>query len=226
MRLWVSQHGLEGRELENLRLIVEYIVVIYVPMWFEIKVKHSCVHGPDHVLKQLQLLRLQKKKVQRLVEKHVKRSAWYSHSEAVLQTLLCSSDAAERAFAVDQILRLRDGRELGDISCRQRVHEKTFNYQATRRQDLCRWDSNVHEPVMACSLTTHQLQTLVDEPMNIPYRPVHGQSMERCVKQVTRACASVFGSAARDGFVRAGVAHRQMVPKNRTKKDLTAMILE
>ena len=101
MRLWVSQHSLEGRELENLRLIVEYIVGIYVPMWFEIKVKHSCVYGPDHVLKQLQLLRLQKKKVQRLVEKHVKRSAWYSHSEAVLQTLLCSSDAAERAFAVD-----------------------------------------------------------------------------------------------------------------------------
>ena len=60
-------------------------------------------------------------------------------------------------------------------------------------------------------------------PMVVPYRPVHGQSMERAVKQVTRACESVFGAENRDGFIRAGVANRQLMPKNESKKDLVKM---
>ena len=60
--------------------------------------------------------------------------------------------------------------------------------------------------------------------MSVPYRPVHGQCMERAVKQVTRACESVFGAEARDGFIRAGVANRQLMPKNETKKDLVKMV--
>ena len=59
--------------------------------------------------------------------------------------------------------------------------------------------------------------------MVVPYRPVHGQSMERAVKEVTRACAAVFSEQARDGFIRAGVASRQVMPKNNTKKDLVRM---
>ena len=39
MRLYVSKHGFKGKNLKNLKLIVEFIVVYY-PMWFEAKVKH------------------------------------------------------------------------------------------------------------------------------------------------------------------------------------------
>jgi len=62
-RIWVSKHGLKGKTLQNLRLIVEYIVGVYFPCWFQIKVKHLWVEGPRHVLFQLHLLRLQKKDV-------------------------------------------------------------------------------------------------------------------------------------------------------------------
>ena len=60
--------------------------------------------------------------------------------------------------------------------------------------------------------------------MEVPYMPIHGQSMERLVKQVTVACESVFGYEARDGFIRARAANRLMMPKNNTKKDLARMI--
>ena len=53
---------------------------------------------------------------------------------------------------------------------------------------------------------------------------VHGQSMERSVKEVTRACESVFGEEARDGFIRAGIANRQVMPKNETKRNLARMV--
>ena len=60
--------------------------------------------------------------------------------------------------------------------------------------------------------------------MDVPYLPVHGQSMERLVKQVTAACDSVFGYDARDGFLRAREANRIMMPKNNTKQNLERMI--
>ena len=44
--------------------------------------------------------------------------------------------------------------------------------------------------------------------MEVPDIPVHGQSVERCVKEVTIASESVFGLDRRDGFVRARFEHR------------------
>jgi hypothetical protein len=55
-RIWVSKHGLKGKTLNNLRLIVEFIVGVYYPCWFNIKVKHSWVEGPCHILFHLWLV--------------------------------------------------------------------------------------------------------------------------------------------------------------------------
>ena len=60
MKIWVSKDNFtaakEKENPQNLRLIVEFIVGVYVPMWFQAKVKHSFISGPDHVLRQLQLV--------------------------------------------------------------------------------------------------------------------------------------------------------------------------
>jgi hypothetical protein len=201
---------------------VEFIIGVYFPMWFQAKVKHSFIEGPRHVLKQMELLGHQKKKVQSLVAPQVARGAWFSHSEAVLQTLLCSEDTEERNFAVHIIFIVRNGAEKGDLGTRKRVHGDTFNPKAKK----CSWDSNVFEPVLTCSLSLEEIKEFRNTPMVVPYRPVHGQSMERVVKEVTRACATVYGDEARDGFIRAGVANRQIIPKNNTKKNLARMAVK
>ena len=42
MRLYVSQHGIrDPQDLQNLERIVAFIVGVYYPCWFQIKVKHS-----------------------------------------------------------------------------------------------------------------------------------------------------------------------------------------
>ena len=46
--------------------------------------------------------------------------------------------------------------------------------------------------------------------MNVSNISVHGQSMERCVKEVTAAAESVYGYERRDGFIRARLEHRQL----------------
>jgi hypothetical protein len=59
---------------------------------------------------------------------------------------------------------------------------------------------------------------IVEEPLRVEYKPIHGQSIERAVKQVTRACKTVYGYEARDGFIRAGIASCQLMPKKQEQE--------
>ena len=51
---------MSSRDCIHLRLIVEFIVGVYYPMWFRAKVQHNWLDSPPHVLRQLQLTLLQR----------------------------------------------------------------------------------------------------------------------------------------------------------------------
>ena len=91
----------------------------------------------------MQLVRSQPKKVQNIVLPYIQSSAWNSHSENLLQTLLCSSDSGDRRFAVDTICKLRGSSEFGDISVRERINPKLNRY-ATKLVDLIDWSHDIH----------------------------------------------------------------------------------
>ena len=42
-------------------------------------------------------------------------------------------------------------------------------------------------------MSLQEISEMTENPMVVPDMLVHGQDMERMVKQVTRACESVFG---------------------------------
>ena len=107
LRMYCSEHGFTGKNMRNLKMIVEFIVGVYYPMWFHIKVKNSWIEGPRHVLYQIQLVNMQRKAVQEIVWPYVMSSAWNSHSESILQTLVCSKVEEERRFGVLKILEVR-----------------------------------------------------------------------------------------------------------------------
>ena len=91
-RIYVSKHGLKGNTLRSLKQLVEFIVGVYFPCWFQAKVQNSWIEGPRHILFQLECLRSQRQEVIDIVTPVVKRSAWFAHSENIIQTLLCSED--------------------------------------------------------------------------------------------------------------------------------------
>ena len=226
-RLWVSKHGLKGENLVNLRLIVEYIIGVYYPCWFQIKVKHSWIEGPNHILFQLKQLRCQNKTVIDIVKPTVQRSSWYAFSEAILQTMLCSDNTEERKFAVDKIIQLRgEGDEeiqLGNSSVRPRK-TPIVNTDAESLAEMIDWSKTIFEPTLTCQLTTAEVRKIVDEPMLVPQWPCHSQSIERCVKQVTEAAGKVFTHEKRDGYIRAQEASRKLMASNQSKQDLKKLI--
>ncbi|KAJ8387960.1 hypothetical protein AAFF_G00147510 [Aldrovandia affinis] len=159
LRLWVSKHGLKGKNLKNLQFIVEFIIGVYYPCWFNVKVKHSWIEGPRHILFQLDCLKSQRKEVLYLVMPTVRKSAWYAHSEAILQTLLCSKDQKERIEGVERILAIRGegdpDTQLGDPSVRTR-RTSDINCDASRIADLVSWSEGVSEPPLTCFLSTSE----------------------------------------------------------------------
>ncbi|XP_047127448.1 uncharacterized protein LOC124808427 [Hydra vulgaris] len=216
--LWISKHGLEGDVLRNLELIVKFLVSVYFPMWFQIKVKHSWIEGPRHILNQLNLIKLQDKNVQKVIEKYVRSSAWNSHSEILLQTLLCSQNKIEREFAVNKILEIRKYEETGTLAPRT-YKLPHLNLCATKLIELITWEE-AYESILTCQMNINELKKILDCPMVVPYFPVHTQAVERAVKEVTAASETVFGFERRDGFIRARAENRSIIPRFNSKKDL------
>ena len=214
LRLYVTDHGFEGKDLVNLRLIVEFLVGVYYPMWFLIKLNTSWINGPMLVLKQLEFLRLQDKRVREITWKYVKSSAWNAHSEAVLQVLLLGPKEG-REFAVKKILEIRrDSPDNGDRRPRSRRNPDTLNSEANSLEELFDWSKEVlHEPLLTCNLSEVEILALKEAPMEVPFFPVHGQSFERTVKMVTEAASQVAGWERRDGHIRVKMKHRKDMPE-------------
>ena len=222
IEMYQSDHGLEGELLQRLETIVTYIVTVYCPMWFEIKVKHSWLEGPRHILKELTLFHLQSPEVQSILEPTLRRSAWSSHSESVLQTMICSEDMEEREFAVTTILKIRGRNKLGNTLPRPRKNP-CLNLAATQLKDIIDW-KRAKEPVLTCKLTKEELKQFKKEPMQVPYYCLHTQGIERAVKETTAASETVFGFDKRDGFIRGRAENRRLMPALKSKKCLEKLL--
>jgi hypothetical protein len=144
-RMWVSNHGLTGKTLNNLKLIVEYVVGVYYPCWL------LWMAVVDAVLPTVQ------------------RSAWYAFSEMIIQALLCSSDSDERRAGVQKILDMRGGDDdtLGDFSVRPRS-TPVINPSASSLLELIDWSDGIYEPPLTCKLTTSTIREFIDEPVQVP----------------------------------------------------------
>ena len=95
-------------------------------------------------------------------------------------------------FAIEMICKLRGRAEFGDTSVRPRKTPKV-NTNATKLVDLIDWSNDVHEPLLTCSMSRNDLLKLRSAPMAVVNFPVHGQAIERCVKEVTSVSATVYG---------------------------------
>ena len=175
--LYCSDHGLDSEEDKKLTLLATFTLQVYHQMFWEIKVKHSIVDAPRHILTNLSLLRRQDQKVREIVTPYICSGAWFAHSEAVLLTLVSSSDREERQFRVKEILRKRGDDEFGDLNVRPHRTPK-INLEATTLASLISWENDIHEPVFTAGLSRAEVLALVDKAFNAPYFPSHTQSTE------------------------------------------------
>ena len=140
--------------------------------------------------------------------------------------MLCSEEKEERKFAVDKIIEIRgEGdkeNQVGNSSVRIRK-TPDINEHAKKLEDLIDWSQDVSEPPLTCFLTIKVIKYLINTPMRVPCWSTHTQSVERLVKEVTEASVHVYSQEKRDECIRSQEVSAELMPKNRSKKDLMAL---
>ncbi|KAG0698754.1 hypothetical protein GWK47_025973 [Chionoecetes opilio] len=96
--MWTRKHGLTGKELNTLEILVKYCLQVYFKLYYDIRVHHRLEDGPKHILTQLRVMRSQPKKVQTAVTFYVRTGALFAHSECVLLSLMASQSEDDRSL--------------------------------------------------------------------------------------------------------------------------------
>ena len=225
LMLWMCDHGLTGEVLRILEVLVRFCIDVYFKLYYDIKVKHTIKDAPLHLVHALELLEQQSGEVQDIIRDVVIRGAYSAHSENLLASLICSESKEDREFAVNQILQIRDGKEEGDRSVRIRRNPNII-MSAHTPVELIDWKKEtVLEPVFTCKMSITEIKEMINTPFNMEPYSTHTQSCERAVQEVNKASEAVYGHDRRDGWVRARVDHREMLPVFRSKRDIIKMMV-
>ena len=98
-----------------------------------------------------------------------------------------------------------------------------LNWEADNLTNLIVWD-NPYEPNVTCSKSKDELYQLLEKPLVVEPLPCHTQSIERVIREVSIASENVYGFEKRDGYIRAKIESRKLVPEHTSKKSLLGMI--
>ena len=221
-RLWISKHGLTGKDLATLRAIVQLIVSVYIFLRIEIQADSSLARGPHRKLKEVQILQSMEakdpilKRGKEAAFRAAERGAWHAQSEHVLLALLSSDDEEDRRFAIAKIMDIRgrsEGREtdVGDSSFRS-CFPPRLNREATSIRDLQDW-TDATEPFATTPMSDEQVRQFLTTPLRVPKIPAHSRSCLRCAKRVCLASHAVAGPRQRDAHVRASGKSRVLDPR-------------
>ena len=217
--LYMKKHKLTGKNRTNLGKLVQFIMTNYAVMWFTLKQKETIEEAPRHLFKQIQLTNLLPKDIQTIARENIARNAYWAHPENLLLSMLTDNDEKVRQKAVDKIIALRGNEEYGDKNKRRFVIPK-LNFAATDYTTMIDWqEETLYEPILVTSLSSAEVLNISSAPLVLPKYPAHTQSVERLVKQTTRAAETVAGYSARDGFLRASAKSREIMPKFESKQD-------
>ena len=105
MSCQVENHALNlgSEDKKILKMFATWATQVYLPMFYEIKVKHEIKYGPWHLVKLFRLWNQQDETIKDVSNQYQKKESWWAHSENTLVALLSSDATDESIFAVDTI---------------------------------------------------------------------------------------------------------------------------
>lgn len=213
----------------NLQVLAHYVVFVYAPMHFEIKLHSSVVFGAIHLTKLLQSCRFLSEMSQPaldIVNKSIARNAFFAHPEHVILSMVNDERESVRLNGWQKILSARENEIPGEF--RQfRVPE--LNFECIDYMELINLDSaaETNPSLLKDVLVTGENLDLLASKKILDHdfgdflrdMPLHTQSVERTVQLVTKASKAVFSESNRDGYIANTLASRNSMPKFKSKQD-------
>lgn len=210
----------------NLRTMARYVMSSYALILFDMKYKSSIVYAPIHLTNMILSSRWLPPNWLDIVRATIQRNAYYAHPEHIVLTMANDPDENIRKMAWGKILAARRSTESSENTLRQfKVPE--LNFDCTDYITLIDVPMVVDPPILKdIEVTESRIDFLVSKPIlehdfgqDIANMPLHTQAVERCVKLVTEASASVCGESSRDGHISNTIASRNVMEKFETKRD-------
>ena len=210
---------------EELYILTEYVMKVYAPVWFNIKLKPSCVHGSQHLWRLIKLSRYLPQHLLDIIDPVIQRNGYFAAPENLLLGLLTDKRKNIRELALRRILKARTIHNDGI----RKFKIPVINFDANDYVDLISWHNcEIIEPPMIQQFEEDELRHLVeitsenctetDLPIKFSQFPCHTQAVERMVKLVTEASSVVCGETARDGFIMTKIESQKLMSSFETKK--------
>lgn len=216
MRLYISS----SEPSNQLQTLAEFVMRVYAPMWFTIKLNPYCTDGPRNLWKTINVSRYLQNELKTVIDPIIQRNGYFGHPEAIILSMITDDRQPIRELGLRRILRARTVRKRGI----RQYNIPPLNFEAVSYIDLIDWQKcELTEPPITSHLTEDDLRNLIFSGESVAQHleslkfPCHTQSVERFVKLVTEVSVSVCGENKRDGLVRTRTESRKSMPSFETK---------
>ncbi|KAK3925304.1 Tetratricopeptide repeat protein 30-like protein [Frankliniella fusca] len=226
LRLYISTK----RPTNKLKLVVQYLLTVYVPLWFRIRRNKSIGDGCRHLFQAIKLSRFLPLKYREVVNSTIQTNAFFAMPENLLLGMVTDSRLTVRQDALTKILQAKQETQLTTV--RFNIVPK-INFEANDYTDMIKWDQtdvsltlppvlmHIPEDELTCKLS--MADGLVPD-WEFTSFPCHTVAVERTVKLVTEVSKRVIGPDARDRQIRSTLLSRKAVSSFGSKKDFVGAI--
>lgn len=218
LRVYVS----ESNPSDIILTLTTYILKVYAPVWFAIKIHSSVVDGPRNLFKLISLSRYLPDNLKQIVDPVIQRNSFFAHPENILLCMLADPNEKIRKTAHQHILSARKNK--GKNPKLRDFKMPNLKFDCKEYFNMIDWkNSKITEPPITKNLSLNDLKATIKNPKIIKdicrNFPCHTQAVERSVKVVTEASAAVCGSIKRDAWIKTTLKSRQSMPSFNTKND-------
>jgi len=216
LRLYLST----DKPSKPLSYLAEFVIRVYAPMWFLIKLQPACSDEARHVWKMIHLIKFLPNDLEQAIRCVIQHNAYFLHPENLILSMVTDPRKEIRTLGWRRIKKCRARARKG---LREFLVPK-INFEANDYVELIDWTStNVTEPPLTKYLSHDELEdNIMTAKMageEITAFPSHTQAVERHVRVVTEAAKAVYGAENRDGYIKAKLKSRKEMPKFNSKKD-------
>lgn len=217
LRLYVSFEN----PPEELFQLAEFVMKVYAPMWFLIKLKPHICDGPKHFFRIITETEYMPTELRNVVIGVAQRNAYFAHQENVILAMLGDENETVREMAVKSILAARRLKIPAKLR-KFKLPEINFNAQVYYEMTTSNQPLNLEPPVtkglpkstlLECIQNGNFIRDLIGSI------PCHSQAVERSIKLVSETSKVVSGEANRNAIVYTKLASRKILPQANTKSD-------
>lgn len=215
LRVYVST----SKPTKNVQILTEYVMKVYIPMYFNVKYYNSILYGSFLLFKFIHWINFLPQDLISVVHQVMNDNSYYAHSESILLGMIFDERKPIREMAFEKIMFIRRNKDQTKL----RAYEKPkINFACTDYINMIDLNNNniLFEPPFTKKMPFEHLNDYKDSDevvldINIP---CHIQGTERNVKEVTRASKHVT-EKHKAGFLATSTESREKMPKFESKQD-------